>query len=356
MSIPRIANAFTRLLDIQIPVICAPMAMVTCPKLVTQAILGGGYGFLAAGYQSTQRIRDEISEARSLLASANYKPNSPKLPIGVAYFGWELEKNGNELAREKLDISLDNNVESIWLSFGNELGNYVKYIRQKERESDATRKTNIFVVVSTVEEALAAAKWSTDVIVAQGYEAGGHGSPASPPIFSFVTSILRALSENHIPIIAAGGFSNGAQVASMLSLGASGVALGTRFILTPESLYSDAQKSALLAAESRMSVRSIAFDQARGTVDWPPGIDGRGLYNKIVEDFNTGKDIKQLREKVTANAKGGDLDYLVTWGGVGVGEMREIKGAKTLMQDFHREIIERLRRTQSLIADSRDKE
>lgn len=144
-----------------------------------------------------------------------------------------------------------------------------------------------------------------------------------------MSSILSAIPANKGPlVIAAGGFSSGAQVASFLTLGASGVAFGTRFLLTPESPYTPAQKTALIAADSTSSVRTMAFDQARNTLAWPRGIDGRGLHNKLVEDFDSGLDVTELRDRFATHAKRGEADYMVTWAGAGVGEMHEEKDAK----------------------------
>ena len=81
-------------------------------------------------------------------------------------------------------------------------------------------------------------------------------------------------------VLAAGGLATGAQVAAVLALGASGAAIGTRFLLTPESFYTDAQKRALVNADSRSTVRTMAFDVVRNTVGWPDDVDGRGLRNR----------------------------------------------------------------------------
>ena len=95
--------------------------------------------------------------------------------------------------------------------------------------------------------------------------------------------IISAISsENAPPIVAAGGVATGAQIASLLTLGASGVALGTRFLLSPESLYSDIQRHALISADSSLSVRTLAFDHVRDTLGWPNNVDGRALRNGII--------------------------------------------------------------------------
>ena len=160
-----------------------------------------------------------------------------------------------------------------------------------------------------------------------GIEAGGHGGSCAPPVFSLVSSILDALPRP-LPVLAAGGLSNGRQIAAFLTLGASGAVLGTRFLLTPESLYSPAQKAALLAASATDTVRTLAFDEARDTLGWPRGVDGRGLNNALVRDREAhGVDVATLRARFAQHA-GHDADYAVVWAGTGVGSMREIKGAK----------------------------
>ena len=95
--------------------------------------------------------------------------------------------------------------------------------------------------------------------------------------------ILSAIPPDGPLVLAAGGMATGAHVAAVLALGASGAVLGTRFLLTPESLYTDTQKKALADADSRSTTRTMAFDYARGTIGWPDGIDGRGLRNRPLD-------------------------------------------------------------------------
>ena len=98
--------------------------------------------------------------------------------------------------------------------------------------------------------------------------------------------------------------------------------------MTPESLYSDAQKKALVAAKSDATVRTMAFDHVRGTLDWPAGIDGRGLYNDTVKDMDRGVDIETVKEKFQAGVRDGDPNRMLVWSGIGVGLVSEIKSAE----------------------------
>lgn len=118
-----------------------------------------------------------------------------------------------------------------------------------------------------------------------GIEAGGHGLSTSLPLLTLLPLLGDAIQKgvpngsNPPPLLAAGGIATGSQIASLLTLGASGVVLGTRFLLCPESFYTQSQRQALIEAESSKSVRTMAFDEARNTLGWPEDVDGRGLRN-----------------------------------------------------------------------------
>lgn len=94
------------------------------------------------------------------------------LPIGVGYLGWLLDKHNGE---ELISIALENRVQAIWLSFGDNLQKWIKFIRNSEANRGAQEKTKIFIVVSSVSEALVAVnEWKADAIIAQG---------SSPPLY-----------------------------------------------------------------------------------------------------------------------------------------------------------------------------
>lgn len=112
-----------------------------------------------------------------------------------------------------------------------------------------------------------------------GNESGGHGSGTAAPLLTLLSEIFSVIPDDGPIILGAGGLVNGAHLASLLTVGASGAVLGTRFLLSPESQYSDSQRRALIAAPTGSSVRTMAFDEARNSLGWPKGVDGRGLRN-----------------------------------------------------------------------------
>ena len=117
-----------------------------------------------AGYRTAEGLTDELSLARGLL---HLTPSDP-LPIGVGYVAWLLEEPTAK-PEVLLSAALDNHVHAIWLAFGKNLKEWIKFIRNYDAEHKRVRKTTIFVPVSSVEEALVASdEWKVDVLVAQG--------------------------------------------------------------------------------------------------------------------------------------------------------------------------------------------
>lgn len=98
--------------------------------------------------------------------------------------------------------------------------------------------------------------------------------------------------------------------------------------MAPQSVYSDRQRAALIAASGAEStVRTMAFDVVRGTTGWPSGIDGRALNNLTVQDLESGENVEEVRRKFQEAVKVGDSDRMLVWAGTGVGLMDEVKDA-----------------------------
>ncbi|KAH9946521.1 2-nitropropane dioxygenase [Amylocystis lapponica] len=341
----RINTALTRLLGTKLPVVAAPMAGASTVHLALEVGRGGGFGFIAAGYEPVEQLRAELSSVSSTLPSK-------LLPLGVGYLGWKLDESPNT-GIALLNTALESNVQAVWFAFGKDLGRWVRHVRDFDSQRGSGRKTVVFVLVSSREEAVVAAHdWQADVLVAQGIESGGHGHASAPSLLTLVPSVISALAPNGPPVLAAGGLAHGSQVAAFLTLGAAGAALGTRFLLTPESKYTAAQKAALISAGAGSTTRTLSFDRARGTLGWPEGVDGRALRNRTSEDANAGVNMLDVRAKFLEAVQNDDPARMLVWAGEGVSLMTEIKGAKDICEEIHTEVVQRLQSVRSLLRDT----
>lgn len=136
-------------------------------------------------------------------------------------------------------------------------------------------------------------------------------------------------------IVAAGGLITGAQIASMLTAGADGVVLGTRFLYTPECSYTDDMKSVLVEAGHNATERSVAFDEVNRTAFWPPGLDGRAISNEIMDDFREGLSLDDRLKSYDEGKARGEKERMVIWAGSGVGLVNEIKSASVRIVGVH---------------------
>ena len=121
-----------------------------------------------------------------------------------------------------------------------------------------------------------------------GGEAGGHGGSASPPLLTLLPKVSRPT------VVAGGAISTGAQIAALLTLGADGIIVGSRFLVSPESLYGGARKQVILDANFYSTKRHRAFNEV---ALWPPGMDGRAISNDIVADALKGEDLETRLKK-----------------------------------------------------------
>jgi nitronate monooxygenase len=163
-----------------------------------------------------------------------------------------------------------------------------------------------------------------------GIESGGHGSANAPPLSSFLQAVLTAIPDGPV-VIAAGGVSTGAQIAALLTQGAAGVVLGTRFLFTHECEYSPAMKEVLVSSDLNATERSMAFDEVFRTMGWPEGINGRAIANDVYRDYLAGIVLEERIKRYDEGKAEGDNKRLIIWAGVGVGLTDEIKSASVCL-------------------------
>ncbi|KAJ7499383.1 2-nitropropane dioxygenase [Mycena latifolia] len=341
-----ISTKFTQLLNLKSPVVSAPMNFASTPSLAVAVSAAGGLGMIAGGPNSSTQIKEQLHAVRMSLNI----PSNHSIPVGVGLVGWILDKT--EISTEaRIPCVLEEMPAAIWLAFGVDLGKYVAQVRAYD--ANRAYKTRVFVMVNSVSEAIRAANvWKVDVIVVQGVEAGGHCHSQAPPLFTLLQAVRDVIPCTGPCILATGGVSSGAQIAALLTMGADGVVLGTRFMYTHECMYPDAVKDVLVECPLGSTIRGHMFDEALALpfkVEWPEGINGRGIANKVVDDASEGLTIEERIRRVEDAQSRGETDRLIIWAGVGVGLVKTIGRTADVFAQLHEDAVTALKNSRRLL-------
>ncbi|WP_313670040.1 nitronate monooxygenase [Sandarakinorhabdus sp.] len=215
-----LVTPLTRLLGCRLPVVQTAMGWVATPALVAASSNAGAFGFLAAAVMQP----DELE--RAIAALREQTPHR----FGVNFHAFQPG------AGRIVDIILANRDRVAAVSFG----------RGPDARMIARFRAAEIICMPTVGAAKHAEKMvqlGCEAITVQGGEGGGHTG-------SVPTTILlpQVLARVNVPVVAAGGFADGAGLAAALAWGASGIAMGTRFLMTRESPVPAAPKSAYCEA------------------------------------------------------------------------------------------------------------
>jgi enoyl-[acyl-carrier protein] reductase II len=215
------STRITELLGIHYPILQAGMSWASSNTELALAVSqAGALGVIAAGPMHPVALRAAIRTVKE----HTDRPFAVNVPLY------------NARAATFLDIVLEEGVPIIVASQG---GPKQHIARFKERG------VTWLHVTASPEHAAKAEAAGVDAVVAVGTEAGGHPPPDEVGSLVVVRAVVKAVS---IPVIGGGGIADGAGIAAMLCLGADGVQLGTRFLLTPESNLHKAYKARALAA------------------------------------------------------------------------------------------------------------
>jgi enoyl-[acyl-carrier protein] reductase II len=222
----------TQMLEIEHPVMLAGMGGVSYHGLVAAVSEAGGFGCLGASTMSTAGMVEEMRQVRLLTAK----------PFGVDL----LTAMPGDMAGQVEQI-----IEGGASVFVAGLGVPTEVVELCHRHG-----LLVINMCGRVDHARRAVAAGCDIVVAQGTEAGGHtGLIATMPL---VPQIVDAVGDQ-VPVVAAGGITDGRGLAAALTLGADGVWVGTRFIATPEARAVLGYKDALLATAEDGTVISRAY-------------------------------------------------------------------------------------------------
>ena len=219
-------------LGIKIPIVQAPMGGAVPVRLAAAVSNAGALGTLPLWRADLETLRGTVRKMRGLTS----KPFAVNL---VTEFSQQ----------ERLEVCLEEGVPIISF-FWRDPGALVKRAK--------AGGAHVMYTVGNADDARRAVDSGVDVIVAQGWEAGGHvrGTVATLPL---VPAIVDAVGDT--PVIAAGGIADGRGMAAALALGAAGVWVGTRFLASEEvSIHPEYQRRILAASENDTAYCENLFD------------------------------------------------------------------------------------------------
>ncbi|CAH1765982.1 17964_t:CDS:2 [Entrophospora sp. SA101] len=325
-------------IGLKYPIVSAPMARVTSVELAVEVSLAGGLG-----YMSADDIEKDLIKAKELLSSSlNNKEEGDLLvlPIGVGVLTFDLDNHP-----ETLSTILKYKPAAIWFSFG-DYSKYVKLVRESSPKTKIISQIqSIDMLVKNMTSTPSSNYSSVDVLIVQSSESGGHGAVKGGNLITLLPESIDKLKELHQdkkinsipPVLAAGGISDGRGLVAALSLGASGIVMGTRFIASKESLSPDNAKSLIINTNdgNNNTIRTKVFDKLKN-IPWPGEFDGRALRNQttdiILDNDKEKEEFERIKKNYFGGVKNKDYSYVEIYAGSGVGLVKEELSAKEIVE------------------------
>ncbi|MDD5169538.1 MAG: nitronate monooxygenase [Syntrophales bacterium] len=245
-KIQMLKTRMTDLFEIKHPIMLAGMNWITDTNLVAAVSNAGGLGIFATARCTPDEMRESIREIRKLTNK----------PFGVNV----ILRPGSEA---KIKVAVEEKVPILNYTLGKPW-----FIDRVHAYGGKVLGTT-----AVAKHAAKAAQLGCDAVVVTGHEAAAHGDKATTMV---LTPIAAATLK--VPVISAGGIYDGRGLAAVLALGADGVSMGTRFMLTAECVLHDNFKNLCLAATEQDTVYDTAFD----------GLWGRVLKTRGAEDIQKG--------------------------------------------------------------------
>ncbi len=310
-------------LGIDFPIMQAAIGGISCPELAAAVSNAGGLGSIAMTGWGKEGTRALLSRADKLTTRGI---------IANVLLSYDVTEEIEAILEHPPKI-----VSFFW-------GDVAPYV-ERVHEAGAL----VMVTVGSVEEARRAADHGADMIVAQGWEAGGHvrGEIATLPLTPAVVDAVSPL-----PVIAAGGITDGRGLAAALCLGAQAAWIGTRFLAATEADIHPSYRARVFSAKTADTYYSKLYD---GT--WPDA-PGRVIKNKtvvawesagrpnpghrpgegetIVRDPN-GNEIKLYDAVAMRSDMTGDIEAAPLWAGQGVGLVSKEQSAAEILDELVRE-------------------
>ena len=225
----RMNNRITSLFGIKYPIISGGMVWCSGWRLASAVSNAGGLGLIGAGSMHPETLREHIQKCKA----ATDKPFGVNVPLMYP----EIEKI--------MDIIISEGVKIVFTSAGN------PKLWTKKLQDNGIKVAH---VISSSKFALKCEEAGVDVVVAEGFEAGGHNGREETTTMVLIPQVRKSIS---IPLIAAGGIGTGSAMLAAFALGAEGIQMGTRFALTQESSASNEFKELCINLKEGDTILSL---------------------------------------------------------------------------------------------------
>ncbi len=320
-------------LGIDLPIIQAPIGGAAGAPLAAAVSDAGGLGTVTVSGLGAEAAREKIRDVRERTS----KPFAVNLLMSFPH-------------EEELEVCLEERVPAVSFFWGDPS-------RHVERFHAAG--ATVLLQVGSVEEAQRAADAGIDIVVAQGWEAGGHvrGNVATLPL---VPSVVDAVAP--VPVVAAGGIADGRGLAAVLALGAVGAWIGTRFLASEEASVHPDYRECILRGTAADTVYTTLFDvkfpdaphrvlrnstfAAWEAAGRPPSGQRPGEGDVIGTDAY-GNTAVRYQSVAARSDHVGDIEAFAIWAGQGVGLVNRVQPAGEIV----REIAEDAKRTLERLAE-----
>jgi nitronate monooxygenase len=320
--VTQIRTAFTELMNCDLPIIGAPMFLVSNVEMVVAISEAGGVGtFPALNYRPLEAYQKALKEIKERTSK----------PVGVNI----IVNKSNTRQFDDLKCALDAGVNLFITSLGSP-----KQVIVEAHKNGA----KVICDVTNLEHARKVQEMGADGVIAVSAGAGGHAGPISPLVL-----IPWLQKELRIPVIAAGGIADGRSMAAALTLGASAVSIGTRFIASHEAAIDQSYKEAVVRATPEDIVMTTRVSGTPAAVINTPYVQKIGLdlpwYLRVMKENRWAKKyvvplIHLMGMKQLEKAAAGPTWKTVWSAGQSVGLVNEILSCPEIMEKLVREYQE----------------
>ena len=273
MTTAQKTDSLCDILDIKYPIIMAPMFLVSNADMLVEAINSGITGCVPAlNYRTDKQFREAIISIRERVNGT----------IGVNL----IVNKSNIKFKTQIQTCIDLKVDYIITSLGSP---------EQTIQACKPHGIKIFCDVVDVKYAKKVEALGCDAIIAVNKEAGGHCGPT--PANILIPELVAACS---IPVISAGGVSNGKQMREMIELGACGISMGSPFIATTEAGVSKEYKQAIVDYGAKDIVLSEKLSGSPCTVINTPFVQKTGTKRNFIETLlSKNKKLKKFIKMLT---------------------------------------------------------